>query len=128
MHIGNTYLITADNWFFAPDGEQYRAVFGTVLAVLDSEAVLGIKPNRNATNWYVAIGDMIVAGCQIHYAMRADTYNAAPSHMVEIDHNGTRHIVSAAVTRIYNADASGLTALTNPIQSGQAGRPLSVRT
>lgn len=107
MQIGEKYLITADNWFFAPDGENYRAVFGTVHAVVDSETVLGIKSNRNATNWYVAIGDMVLAGCQIHYAIRADAYSAA-APKAEIDHEGRRHIALCASSRIYNADLSGL--------------------
>lgn len=107
---GHKYLISTDNWFFAPDGENYRAAFGTVHAVVDAEAALGIKTNRNSTNWYVAIGDMIIAGCQIHYAMRAVNFNHSPSDRAEVDHDGERRIVSNAVTRIYDADASGLIA------------------
>lgn len=107
---GNKYLIHTNEWFHASDGESYHAVFGTVQAVVDAETALGIRSNRNATNWYVAIGDMIVAGCQIHYAMRADSYNPAPSENAEIDHDGKRHKVKNATSRIYNADASGLTA------------------
>ena len=109
MKIGDTYLITADNWFFAPDGENYRAVYGTVHGVIDSENALGIKTNRNSTNWYVAVGDMIMAGCQVHYAVRADRYDpAAPT--AEIDHDGKRHVDRCGTSRIYDANASGLTA------------------
>ncbi|MBU2963363.1 hypothetical protein KO516_21555 [Citreicella sp. C3M06] len=110
MQIGQKYLITPDNWFFAPDRENYHAAFGTVHAVVDSEMALGLKTNRNSTNWYVVIGDMIIAGCQIHYAMRADRFNPKPSQAVEIDHDGKRLVTENAITRIYNADASGLTA------------------
>ena len=114
MKIGEKYLITADNWFFAPDGENYRAVFGTVHALVDSETALGVKTNRNSTKWYVAIGDMIIAGCQVHYAMRADDANLEPSKFAdkfaEIDHEGKRMVSENAVTRIYDADASGLSA------------------
>ncbi len=109
MHIGQKYLITADNWFFAPDGENYRAAFGTVHALVDSEMALGMKTNRNSTNWYVVVGDMILAGCQIHYAVRADQFNPAPSK-AEVDHEGRRMISENATSRIYNADASGLAA------------------
>ena len=30
INIGDKVLVTTDGWFFAPDGETYRAVFGTV--------------------------------------------------------------------------------------------------
>lgn len=105
---GHKCLITCDDWFYAPDGRCYKAVFGTVHAIVDAETALGIKTNRNSTNWYVAIGDAIIAGCQIHYAVRTDTYNPEPDDKVEVDHNGERCITRNAVTRIYDADASGL--------------------
>jgi hypothetical protein len=70
--IGEKALITTDNWFFAPDGKSYRAVFGTVKGVKSAEETLGIKTNSKSTNWYVEIGNMTLAGCQIHYAIRAD--------------------------------------------------------
>ena len=66
------YLITTDNWFFAPDGKQYSAVWGDVTIVDDS--VLGIKTNARSSNWYAKVGPdgkhVIVAGCQIHYAVQ----------------------------------------------------------
>ena len=66
------YLITTDNWFIAPDGQQYKAVWGEVQIVDDS--FLGIKTNRNSVNWFAKVGDnddhVIVAGCQIHYACK----------------------------------------------------------
>jgi len=108
MKIGAKYLLTTDRWFYAPDGEQYRAVFGTVHEILDAEAVLGIKTNRNSTNWYVLIGDMVVAGCQVFYAIRTEDYDASPP-TAEVDHEGVRHVQSAGITRIYDADASGQT-------------------
>ncbi|WP_273691684.1 hypothetical protein [Ketogulonicigenium vulgare] len=108
MKIGKKYLISCDAFFMTPDGDSYQAVFGTVHGVQDAEQVLGIKTNSRSTNWYVVIGDMIIAGCQIHYAMRADSYNPEPSRHAEIDHGGVRHQSSNALTRIYNADASGL--------------------
>lgn len=105
---GQKYLINTDQWFFAPDGENYKAVWGTVHGVVDAEQTLGLKTNRNSTNWYVAIGDMIIAGCQIHYAIAATSYNPNPSVTAEIDHDGKRLAVSNATSRIYNADASGI--------------------
>ncbi len=68
------YLITTDNWFFAPDGKLYRSIWGDISILKDS--VLGVDTNRNSTNWYARIGSddnhVIVAGCQIHYAVKCE--------------------------------------------------------
>jgi hypothetical protein len=92
------YLITTDNWFFGPNGFQYRAVWGEVTIVEDS--FLGIKTNTRATNWYAKVGTeenhVIVAGCQIHYAVKTENepkQNSIESNIkknlkdVEIRHN-----------------------------------------
>ena len=69
------YLITTDAWFIAPDGNQYLAVWGDVTILPDSH-MLGISTNRNSSNWYAKVGTeenhVIVAGCQIHYAVRSE--------------------------------------------------------
>lgn len=66
------YLITTDAWFYAPDGKQYRAVWGNVQIVNDS--ILSIKTNARSSNWFAKVGTednhVIVAGCQIHYAIK----------------------------------------------------------
>jgi hypothetical protein len=66
------YLITTDAWFIAPDGKSYRSVWGDVTILEDS--FLGIKTNRNASNWFAKVGSednhVIIAGCQIHYAVK----------------------------------------------------------
>lgn len=72
LEIGKKALITTDGWFFGHDGKEYRAVYGTVHAVRDSTEVLGVKTNARSTNWYVEIGRVTLAGCQIHYAINAD--------------------------------------------------------
>lgn len=68
------YLITTNNWFIAPDGKTYRAVWGEVVIVEDT--ILGVKTNRNSVNWYAKIGSdekhAIIAGCQINYAIRCE--------------------------------------------------------
>jgi hypothetical protein len=69
MPIGSEVLITTDNWFYAPDGRCYRAATGKLIAIMD-DSVLGIHTNRNSTNWYVQVGNLMIAGCQIHYAIR----------------------------------------------------------
>jgi hypothetical protein len=70
--IGKNVLITTSEWFFAPDGQQYRAVWGKVL-IVDDKLALGIKTNTKSTNWYAVVGDgdkrAIIAGCQIKYAV-----------------------------------------------------------
>lgn len=67
------YLITTDAWFTAPDGKQYKCVWGEV-KVFSALGVLGLEPNRNSANWMVRVGTedchIILAGCQIHYAVK----------------------------------------------------------
>ena len=69
------YLITTDAWFYAPNGQKYKSAWGTVEIVEDS--MLGVKTNRGSTNWYAKVGSedkhIIIAGCQIHYAVKCDT-------------------------------------------------------
>lgn len=79
IEIGDKALITTEGWFRAPDGVNYRAVFGTIKAVLKSEDALGVKTNAKSTNWYVEIGNMTVAGCQIHYAIKTDKCSKEPA-------------------------------------------------
>lgn len=68
------YLITTDAWFYAPDGMQYKSVWGEVEIV--SDAILGIKTNVRSSNWFAKVGSkdnhVIVAGCQIHYACKSE--------------------------------------------------------
>ena len=104
--LNKSYVITTDAFFFAPDGEQYKAVFGTVTAILNDEQTLGIKTNRGSSNWYVVIGDMIVAGCQIHYCIRSDGFSKKPTKM-QIVHDGQLSYHDENITRIYDASESG---------------------
>ena len=97
MNIGSKVLLTVDNWFFAPDGQNYRAVWGTIKGIRQDSEVLGLKTNARSTNWYIEIGNMIVAGCQIHYAVEC----AAPSFGPCLTDDGKEN-----ASRIYNADAT----------------------
>lgn len=47
LKVGKKALITTDQWFFAPNGEQYKAVYGTIKGVYDSQLTLGVKTNAN---------------------------------------------------------------------------------
>jgi len=98
------YLVTTDSWFFAPDGLQYCAVYGDVEILGD--AMLGISTNKGSTNWYAMVGTeanhVIVAGCQIHYAVKClkrpiDT--AKDEHSI---HEG-KFVKSERPSRIYFA-------------------------
>lgn len=75
INIEDTVLATLDNYFFTPDGKQYRAVFSKVRAISGDQETLGIKTNARSTNWYATIGDMTIAGCQIHYVVKTDDCN-----------------------------------------------------
>ena len=102
FQIGDKVLLTTFAHFFAPDGKQYRGVFGTVKGVHSSEDTLGIKTNNKSTNWYIEIGNMIIAGCQVNYAIKTKECNFERvdefSWGENIYHEFTRP------TLIYNAD------------------------
>ena len=103
LELNEKYLITTDGWFYAPNGEMHNAVFGTVRAISNDQETLGIKTNRGSTNWYVVIGSMIIAGCQMHYAVKCDNVNYEPPTR-EMEHDGKLNTCPQSSTRIYNAD------------------------
>lgn len=103
IEVGKTALVTTDQWFIAPDGKQYRAVFGTVKGCRMAEEVLGIKPNGKSTNWYLEIGNMMIAGCQIHYAIRSDKCHSGSAQDWQADAaNGIREY--DAPCKVFMAD------------------------
>jgi len=91
IETGKKYLVTTDNWFFAPDGHSYKSVWGTAVAIQSDEEVLGIKTNRGSTNWYLLIGKMLIAGCQIHYAIQCDECTS-PAFTREDEPEGKLHM------------------------------------
>ena len=100
--VGKKYLITPDAWFLAPDGQEYKSVFGTVGAISNDEETLGIKTNGRSTNWYVSIGNMVIAGCQIHYCIQTDEVYRG-EYVREEAHEG-KVIETQVRSRIYMAD------------------------
>lgn len=72
---GEKYIVTSDNWFLAPDGQEYRAAYG-VCHLLKMEDVFGFTPQRPSTNWFMQVGEgdnmVMIAGCQIHYVVKCD--------------------------------------------------------
>ena len=69
------YLITTNEWFYAPDGKQYRAVWGEV-ELLQTKDVLGVEPNRVTANWTLRVGTeedhILIGGCQINYSVKCE--------------------------------------------------------
>ncbi len=103
MKLNETYLINTDKWFVAPDGETYNAVFGTVKTIHDSTSALGVKTNSRSTNWYVEIGNMMIAGCQIHTAFRTNNVSFKDPEKGWALHEGNL-LLNTSPSRIYNAD------------------------
>lgn len=105
FNIGDKVLITTSQWFYAPDGRSYCAVFGTVRGVHDDEKTLDIKTNRNSANWYVEIGNTMVAGCQVHYAVRTNSCNLGDEESWREPKDGEVQAVRySRPSSIYNAD------------------------
>lgn len=103
VELGKKYLITCDNWFLAPDGKQYRAVHGTVNRVMNDTDTLGIQTNRHSTNWFLQVGNVMVAGCQIHYAVRSDNCNFGDVKQENVFDGEFK--LSDKPSSIYNADS-----------------------
>lgn len=99
---GDKVLVNCDNWFVGPDGREYRAAFGTVRAVRTSEESLGVRTNARSTNWYLEVGNMTIAGCQIHYIVKTQTCHLGPAP-AWTTHEG-RSVIDTAPSKIYNAD------------------------
>lgn len=104
LEIGKRALITTDNWFYGHDGKEYRAVYGTVNAVRDSTETFGVKTNARSTNWYVEIGRMTLAGCQIHYALNAEGLDVNIGNAQHWSIVDGQPVVAYAPSKIYFAD------------------------
>lgn len=70
--LNHNVLCTTQNWFVAPDGKQYRAIWGKLNAIHEAGKELGFIPNRSHANWFYEIGKTIIMGCQILYLLRCD--------------------------------------------------------
>ena len=75
-----------------------------------SDEVLGVKTNRNSSNWFMKIGgdglEVIVAGCQIHYVVRCDDKPQVKDFTKELDHElETKEV--RVMSRIYLAQKEG---------------------
>ena len=96
------HLITTDNWFYAPDGQQYRAAWGNVTIISDD--VLGIKTNARSANWFAQVGDgensVLIAGCQIHYSVKCENRPSNNPCKSENFHEG-KMVENKLPSRIY---------------------------
>lgn len=70
--IGKNVLVTTQNWFVADDGLEYKALWGKLKAIHTTQDTLGFTPSRQNTNWFVEIGGMVIAGCQVLYLNACD--------------------------------------------------------
>ena len=77
-------LITTEGWFYAQDGQQYKAVWGRA-KVYKAEDLLGIRPRR-AENWFVLVGDgdgtLFIGGCQINYVQACPKPPTCPNILI----------------------------------------------
>ncbi len=73
--IGKKVILTSTSWFLAPDGLQYKGAFGTLKAIHTSQETLGFTPSRSHTNWYIEIGNLHIAGCQVLQMVKSDICN-----------------------------------------------------
>jgi hypothetical protein len=68
---GEYLLVNTDEYWFARDGQQYKAFWGNC-RIRKADEIFGFKPTGGSTNWYLQVGDgdgaMFLAGCRIHYA------------------------------------------------------------
>tara|TARA_R110000850_G_scaffold129113_1_gene248758 strand:+ start:248 stop:577 length:330 start_codon:yes stop_codon:yes gene_type:complete len=102
--LNQDILVTTDGWFIGHDGGEYRGVYGKLTAIHTDEQALGVKTNAKSTNWYAQVGGMLIAGCQIHYAINCQGKDVNLYEFVhECIHNG-KGVKTKQSSRIYNAN------------------------
>jgi hypothetical protein len=70
--IGKNVLCTTQSWFVAPDGKQYRAIWGKLKAIHEAGKTLGFIPNRAHANWFYEIGETIIMGCEVLFVILSE--------------------------------------------------------
>lgn len=102
-HLDKNCLVTTQGWFIAPDGKEYRSVYGKLKAVHEAGKTLGFIPNRSHANWFIEIGNMIIMGCQVMYFIQTDKVNLdKATHWTASDEKGIKE--DLAPSKIYNAN------------------------
>ena len=107
--IGKKILVTTSEWFRAPDGIVYKSVYGTLKAIHTTESTLGFTPSRTHTNWFIEIGNMTIAGCQVLYIVESEECNTGDVVDYTQEGIGTANGILNAQrfrrpSQIYNAD------------------------
>lgn len=62
--VGKNVLITTQSFFTAPDGKEYKSVWGELKGIHEAKDYFGFIPNRAHANWFIEIGCMFIMGCQ----------------------------------------------------------------
>lgn len=76
--IGKKVLVTTQHWFTGKDGLEYKAAYGELKAIHTSQETLGFTPSRQNTNWFIEIGSIVIAGCQVLYLIDCPDPNLCP--------------------------------------------------
>lgn len=73
--INKNVLFTCNQWFTAPDGKDYKVVYGTLKAILKTDDVFGFSARATAghVNYIFEVGNMVIAGCQVQYGVLCPT-------------------------------------------------------
>jgi hypothetical protein len=100
LWIGKKVLLTVREWFYAPDGKSYKAVHGTLKAAIPTKDVFGFTTNAHTANFMVEIGDVMVMGCQILYAVKCETVIDEPKENWVL-HEGEIKIYTPPYSSIY---------------------------
>lgn len=62
-------VVTTDEWFTGPDGNNYKNVYGPV-DVAESKVLLGFEA-KGTSNYVVLVGapgqQVVLMGCRVHY-------------------------------------------------------------
>lgn len=108
--IGKKVLVTTQGWFIAPNGVQYKGAFGVLKAIHTSESTLGFTPSRTHTNWYLQVGNITIAGCQVLYCVESNECNLGMVEDFSIERTHGDLIIGRNAEKfnrgsyIYNAD------------------------
>lgn len=96
---GKNVLITTQGWFMAPNGLQYKAIWGRLNSVMKDEHAFGFCVNRANTNWFVSIGKFFIAGCQVLYCCECDRPNT--DRVLDYSNSGEKFYEYERPTQIY---------------------------
>ncbi len=96
-------LVTTDSWFMAPDGREYKSVYGKLVGVFEDKEITGLKTNSKSTNWYLQVGTMIIAGCQSHYVINCNGIDVNLGSVKDFQCFEAEFIESTRPSKIYHS-------------------------